>query len=363
LNQIVADPDVSLGQTVEQEVVAGTTLKRVGGAAKDVAALDKEVAAGIEVARKALEPQLQLGYQAAGDEPLAKQKVEPVALIPETQTANNPLSTFSLNVSDVSFKLAAASLEAGSLPEPGRIRTEEFINAFDYRDPEPAPGSPIAFAYERARYSFAHNRDLLRFSVKTGATGRQPGRPLNLVLLVDNSGSMERADRVRILREALNVLASQLRPEDKISVLTFSRTPRLWADGLSGSQAAEAAQRVTEITPEGGTNLEEALLAAYQTAARHYVANGINRVALLTDGAANLGNVQADHLKAIVERQRQAGVALDCFGVGWDGYNDDLLESLSRNGDGRCAFLNSVEQAPAISLRAWLERSKSRLPI
>src|SRR5262249_20347578 len=134
---------------------------------------------------------------------------------PEVQTRDNAFSTFSLNVSDVSFKLAGASLEKGVMPEPATVRSEEFINAFDYRDPEPLPGVPISFAWERARYPFAHNRDLLRFSVKTAAEGRQPGRPLNLVLLLDNSGSMERADRVQIIHEALRVLATQLQPLDK----------------------------------------------------------------------------------------------------------------------------------------------------
>ena len=91
---------------------------------------------------------------------------------------------------------------------------------------------------------------------------------LNLVLAVDNSGSMERADRVRILREALRVLATQLQPADKLSVLTFARTPRLWADGAGGEQAGEIFEKISAVTPEGGTNLEEAMNLAYATALR-----------------------------------------------------------------------------------------------
>lgn len=264
---------------------------------------------------------------------------------PEVQTSDNAYSTFSLNVSDVSFKLAGASLEKGAMPEPASVRSEEFINAFDYRDPEPPPGVPVAFAWERAQYPFAQNRDLLRFSIKTAALGRQPGRPLNLVLLLDNSGSMERADRVRIIREALRVLAGQLQAQDKFSVVTFSRTARLWVDGVPGTQAARAAEEVGGLAPQGGTNLEEAMNLAYQTALRHYLANGVNRVVLLTDGAANLGNVEPEALKAKVETHRKQGIALDCFGIGWEGYNDDLLEVLSRNGDGRYGFVNTPEEA------------------
>jgi Ca-activated chloride channel family protein len=260
-----------------------------------------------------------------------------------------------------------ASLEKGQMPDAVSVRTEEFINAFDYRDPEPqwdsASGlspsdsasslsaqagkmpAPLAFAWERTRYPFAHNRDLLRFSLKTAAAGRQAGRPLNVVLLLDNSGSMERADRVHIIREALRVLASQLQAQDKLSVVTFARTPRLVADGISGDKAGEVTDAVGELTPQGGTNLEEAMGLAYATAAKHYLADGINRVVLLTDGAANLGNVEPETLKHQVEAQRKQGIALDCFGIGWEGFNDDLLETLSRNGDGRYGFINSPEEA------------------
>ena len=264
---------------------------------------------------------------------------------PEVQTRDNAYSTFALNVSDVSFKLAVASLEKGVMPEPATIRSEEFINAFDYRDPEPPPGVPIAFAWERTRYPFAHNRDLLRFSVKTAAAGRQSGRPLNLVLLLDNSGSMERADRVKIIHEALRVLATQLQPQDQLSVVTFARTARLWVDGVAGNEAAAVAEQISTLIPQGGTNLGDAMDLAYQTALRHYLANGVNRVVLLTDGAANLGNVDPDALKQKVEAQRKQGIALDCFGIGWEGYNDDLLEILSRNGDGRYGFINTPEEA------------------
>ncbi|MHB1308366.1 MAG: YfbK domain-containing protein [Limisphaerales bacterium] len=298
---------------------------------------------------------VQLGVPLTIAAPAAEPVVEPPAVTaamrpppvpqPEVATGENAVSTFSLNVADVSYQLAAASLGQGQMPEPAGIRTEEFINAFDYRDPEPVADAPIALNWERARYPFAHNRDLLRLSVQTAAQGREAGRPLNLVLLLDNSGSMERADRVGIIREALRVLADQLQSQDKISVVAFARNARLWVDGLAGSEASELPERVGNLTPEGGTNLEEAMKAGYETALRHFQAQGVNRVILLTDGAANLGDVVPESLQRQVEAFRRRGVALDCFGIGWEGYNDDLLEVLSRHGDGRYGFVNSPEEA------------------
>jgi hypothetical protein len=119
----------------------------------------------------------------------------------------------------------------------------------------------------------------------------------------------------------------------------------LWVDGVPGNKAGEIVEEISGLTPQGGTNLEDAMNLAYQTALRHYLANGINRVVLLTDGAANLGNVEPEALKRTVEANRQQGIALDCFGIGWEGYNDDLLEVLSRNGDGRYGFVNTPEEA------------------
>jgi Mg-chelatase subunit ChlD len=263
----------------------------------------------------------------------------------EVATKDDAFSTFSLNVSDVSFKLAAASLERNVYPQADSIRSEEFINAFDYRDPEPAAGSPVGFAWERAGDPFAHNRDFLRFSIKTAAEGRASGRPLNLVLLLDKSGSMERADRVAIIHETLRVLATQLGPHDTLSVITFARTPRLYVDGVPGDQADAVFGKVSKITPQGGTNLEEAMNLAYQTALRHFLADGVNRVVLMTDGAANLGNVDPESFKENVESNRKQGIALDCFGIGWEDYNDNLLALLASHGDGRYGFLNTPEEA------------------
>jgi secreted protein with Ig-like and vWFA domain len=147
------------------------------------------------------------------------------------------------------------------------------------------------------------------------------------------------------VQEALSVLGRQLQAADKLSLVCFARTARLWADGVSGGDAVRSLAESANVPAEGGTNLEEALALGYDTARRHYLAGGINRVVLLTDGAANLGNVNAQALQRTVEAHRQQGIALDCFGVGWEGYNDELLQILSSHGDGRYGFLNTPEEA------------------
>lgn len=316
---------------------------------------DAEVRFTVDYDTEALNRQSQLIAPIAAPAPLPPAPTKPESARrkapktlkpkPEISTRENAFSTFSLNVSDVAFKLAKASLDAGKMPHAETVRSEEFLNAFNYHDPAPVGNERVAFAWNRARNPFAHDRDLLRFSIQTAARGRAADQPLNLVVLLDSSGSMERADRERIVREMLGVLVKQLKRSDKVSVVAFARTPRLLIDGAPGGRPDYVLQRVTGLTPEGGTNLEAALETAYQIARRHYLARGNNRVILLTDGAANLGDVNPDTLRERVVAERKRGVAMDCFGVGWEGYNDDLLESLSRNGDGRYGFINDPTEA------------------
>ncbi|HEV2694804.1 MAG TPA: von Willebrand factor type A domain-containing protein, partial [Verrucomicrobiae bacterium] len=63
------------------------------------------------------------------DKPVRRSPANAPVPQPEVLTTDNAFSTFSLNVSDVSFKLAEASLEKGQMPEAATIRSEEFINA------------------------------------------------------------------------------------------------------------------------------------------------------------------------------------------------------------------------------------------
>ena len=284
-------------------------------------------------------------------ERLVKRQKPAISFPLEQETASQSTSTFSLNVSDVSFQLAAASLNQGALPSPETVRPEEFFNALAYHDPINSSDSPVGVQTDRARFPFGFNQEILRIGVRTKSSGRQGTSPLNLVVLLDNSGSMERPDRQAIVRRALESLLSSLNETDKVSILTFARQPRLWTDGLSASEALASLDSLSRLVPEGGTNLEAAIETAYATAKKHFNAKGQNRVILLTDGAANLGNTNTESLRLQVAEQREQGIALDCFGIGWEGYDDHQLESLTRNGDGRYSFLNDLEQVETNFIR------------
>ena len=265
----------------------------------------------------------------------------------ETLASDNAYSTFSLHVSDVAFKLAQAALAKGEWPTPEKVRVEEFINAFDYGDPAPGAGDKVACNIEQCAHPFMQQRNLLRVAMRTAATGRSGGQPLRLTILLDHSGSMQREDREASVQRAMAVLASQLQPDDQVSLLGFARTPRLLADRIKGSEGQRLMEAVKAAPSEGGTNLEEALRLATEVAERQYQDGAVNRIVLMTDGAANLGNADPEDLAERVVKLRQSGIAFDACGVGAKGLNDQVLEALTRQGDGRYYFLDSPEQADA----------------
>ncbi len=265
----------------------------------------------------------------------------------EISASEEAFSTFSLNVSDVSFKLAAAALQGGRLPEQEKVRVEEFVNAFDYDDESPKAGQPVACAIEQSAHPFLQQRNLFRFGVRTAVAGRGAGVPLRLTILLDQSGSMERADRQASLLAGVKVLTELLGEADEVSLVGFSRTPRLLVDRVNGANHEALLKAVKQAPSEGGTNLEEALRLAQETALKQFQKGAQNRIVLITDGAANLGDADPASLSKLIEGFREQGIAFDTCGVSADDLNDELLEEMSRKGDGRYYLLDRVEDADA----------------
>ena len=314
----------SLGKSLPKRQ-AGAARSRLSGKLQSV---DEELA---EVEEKEL---LQ-------DQQLEAKQVEEA--FREISAEQNAFSTFSLHVSDVSFKLAKAAFLQGQWPDASRIRIEEFVNAMDYGDPMPTQRERVSCRVEQAIHPFLQQRNLIRVSMRTAASGRSNATALKLTFLLDNSGSMERLDRKYTVRRAFQVLAAQLQEQDEVTLISFANQPRLIADRLPGKQAAEIMQLLDRMPSEGGTNLEAALLLAAEKAREQYEPAAQNRIVLITDGAVNLGDANPDRLSKMIVAMRDSGIAFDAAGIGSDGLNDEVLETLTRRGDGRYYMLDSQE--------------------
>ncbi len=279
-------------------------------------------------------------------EPVPAAPIAPAVSDDETLTSDEEASTFSLHVGEVSFQMAAnALLQQSSWPESGAVRPEEFYNGFELRESEPR--GAVACEISQSEHPFAQGRNLMRLGVRAGSSGRAMSQPLNLVILLDQSGSMQRYDRQATLGAALRSLASLLGPQDRISVIGFARTSHLLADRLTAQEFQGRIGQLVSRPAEGGTNLELAIGLSGAMADRMSERGGQTRVVLFTDGAANLGQDDPEQLRLQVEGLRQRGIALDACGIGLPELDDDKLAALSKSGDGRYYALNQPDEADA----------------
>ena len=270
-------------------------------------------------------------------------KGESAVFNPETSAQTQPVSTFSLHVSDVSFRLAVAAAQRGESIDPSAVRAEEFYNAFDYGDPAPAISDKVYCHIEQSAHPTLQQRNLARIALRVPSTGRSATQPLRLTVLLDTSGSMQRRDRAELVQSAMSALVSLLGPNDRVTLIGFARTPRLLAENISGDRAKTLLDTIAKVPASGGTNFDAALSLAAEIAGRQKSGEAQNRIVLLTDGAANLGNADPKALSKRIESLRQEGIAFDACGVGTRGVDDAELETLARHGDGRYILLSGAD--------------------
>lgn len=272
---------------------------------------------------------------------------EPAAFHPIVETAENAFSTFAIDVDTASYTMARRAILEGRRPEPESVRTEEFVNAFDYDYAPPLTGA-FAIHVDGAPSPFRKSMDLLRIGVKARRIGRDQHTPANLTLVIDTSGSMQTDDRIGLVRRALRMLVERLDPDDRVAVVQFGSQASLRLEPTPAKQKEAILAVIDSLAPGGSTQLEGGLKLGYEVAARAFRSGASNRVILLSDGVANLGATEANDILATVEAFRRQGVRLTVLGFGTGAYNDAMLETLADRGDGAYAFIDSEEEAQRV---------------
>ncbi|MDP9866220.1 MULTISPECIES: vWA domain-containing protein [Streptosporangium] len=260
----------------------------------------------------------------------------------ERDTTADQISTFALDVDTASYGYARRTLQEGRLPEPDRIRPEEFVNSFrqDYREPG---GDGFTVHMDGARMS-ENGAALVRVGLQTRGADPEARRPANLTFVVDVSGSMGEPGRLDLVREALHKLVDQLGPGDQVSIVTFSGQARLVVPMTPATGTEQLHAAVDRLAVQDSTNLEAGLTSGYAEAARTFRPVATNRVILLSDGLANTGDTSWQGILDRVEESAGRQITLLCVGVGRD-YGDQLMEQLADNGDGAAVYVSSVDGA------------------
>ncbi len=265
---------------------------------------------------------------------------------PVKRVAEQPVSTFSIDVDTGAYANVRRMLNAGQLPPRDAVRVEELINYFDYDYPLPdSRQPPFRVNTELAPAPWNPKTVLLAIGIKGYDLPKTRLPPANLVFLIDVSGSMEAPKKLGLLKSSFKLLLQQLRPEDKVAIVVYAGAAGVVLEPTAGDQKAKIETALEQLSAGGSTHGSAGIQLAYSLARQGLVKNGVNRVILATDGDFNVGTVSFEALKNLVENERKSGVALTTLGFGTGNYNDQLMEQLADAGNGNYAYIDTLQEA------------------
>ena len=111
--------------------------------------------------------------------------------------------------------------------------------------------------------------------------------PVNVVFVLDISGSMKDADKIELMKYSLFQLTEMLRPQDKIGIVTYATNSRVLLAPTSGEHKDDIKSEITALSASGATAGGEGIKLGFKEAQRAYITNGTNHVIIITDGAFN----------------------------------------------------------------------------
>jgi Ca-activated chloride channel family protein len=265
---------------------------------------------------------------------------------PVKSVSTDPVSTFSIDVDTASYANVRRYLTRGDLPPKDAVRVEELINYFDYDYPLPASrAQPFSTTFAVVPSPWGAGKSLLHIGLQGHDVAPRERPPLNLVLLIDTSGSMQGQNRLPLAKQAFRMLIDDLRPQDRVSMAVYAGSAGAVLEPTSGAEKGKILAALDALSAGGSTAGGEGLALAYTLAERHFNRNAVNRIMIATDGDFNVGTTNPAELEGFVTRKRESGVYLSVLGFGGGNYNDALMQRLAQKGNGIAAYIDTLAEA------------------
>ena len=282
-------------------------------------------------------------------------KYDQIVENPFVKTADENVSTFSVDADGASYANMRRYLMEGMLPDKNSVRTEEFLNYFTFDYPDPADGKTVAINSETGVCPWNSEHYLLRLGIKGKSVPESEVPQANFVFLIDISGSMDSDDKLPLLKNSLMTLVDYLRPTDRISIVTYAGGVEKILESTPVSEASTIKKAIKKLSAYGSTSGGAGMKMAYEEAKAYFKKGGNNRVIMGTDGDFNVGVTDTDELKEMVQDYAKGGIYLTCCGFGRGNLNDSMMETVSNWGNGTYEYIDSEGEMTKVFVN---ERSK-----
>ncbi len=263
--------------------------------------------------------------------------------------AEEPVSTFSIDVDTASWAIVRSSLMRGQLPPPEAVRIEEMINYFPYDYPAPEAGeAPFRPTLTVLDTPWNEGTQLVHIAIQGRKPALEERAPLNLVFLIDTSGSMHDPAKLPLLKQSFRLMLSQLRPEDEVAIVTYAGSAGEVLPPTPAGERSRILAALERLEAGGSTAGQAGLQQAYATAEAMAKEGEISRVILATDGDFNVGLSDPERLKDYIARKRESGVYLSVLGFGRGNLDDATMQALAQNGNGTAAYIDTLSEAQKV---------------
>ncbi len=235
----------------------------------------------------------------------------------------------------------------GEIPGAATLDANGFFGEHFLKLPEPDCGQPLCL-----NGMVSVNRDwvdgqyqaVLRVALNSPVDpSTLQANPLDLVVVVDTSGSMADDDRLIYVKQGLSLLIDELGDDDRLGIVSYSSEANA-ITGLGESTNEELHAIVDGLNAQGGTNIYAGIELGMEMAAEQLSVERQSRVILLSDGLINTGRSSEDVL-GLSEEYVSTGIGLTTIGVG-DSFNVELMRGLAERGAGNFYF---VEDPSAVT--------------
>lgn len=264
------------------------------------------------------------------------------------EVAQNPLSTFSIDVDTASYSNVRRFLNNNQMPPADAVRIEEMINYFTYDYPKPTGEHPFSITTKAAvcPWDPKHQLALIGLQGKTFEAQNIP--PSNLVFLIDVSGSMDQPDKLPLLKSSFRLLVNQLRDEERVAIVVYAGNAGLVLESTPGSDKQRILDAIDRLQAGGSTAGGAGIQLAYKIAKENFIKGGNNRVVLATDGDFNVGVSSDGELTRIIEEKRKDGIFLTVLGFGTGNYKDSKMEQLADKGNGNYYYIDTLNEGKKV---------------
>jgi Ca-activated chloride channel family protein len=244
-----------------------------------------------------------------------------------------------------------AVLNRGEIPGPKTLDANGFFSEHYNAPPQLncsgilclSPGLSVGKDWLTGGYQAA-----LQLAVSTNVDPAQYQRlPMNLVVVVDHSGSMAQDGRLDKVKSGLHTLIDNIQPEDRLAIISFDDVVTIDQPFQATLDRTHLHQVVNALQPRGGTNIHDGLRAGFTMLGESPPNEKQNRVIFLSDGLATVGITAQPTIISMATTFIAKGIGLTTVGVGTD-FDVTLMRGLAERGAGNFYFVEDATAATEV---------------